>query len=393
MIDSFRNLPSHPRVIMLLPAAVFTKNANSIYDSVIVNSIIPMCRNVAYNKKCEVIDLHPMFLGKENLLPDGIHPNAAGQQLIAERLYEQLQLSEFKPDLFSKIKEPLTVSNFYGFDCADFKFENRECKIVKPRTAGKGRPWIWRARFWGHEPQTDIALLERGFYVVYCDVAELYGNKQAIEIWNGFYSKMRKLGLNKKAANFDHSNPFNNLKTKIPKIKQNKVNPEPVIKNSANQPSKKNHLNSTNHSKNLLNVNKALKPNKSRPNLKYNNSNLTNQKSSQNIKIVSKPLGIKKIPLPYNNSKKNVPIPFSNKQKNALKRGKKIDNRNVFERLYQVPSRRIVLNEASVNSRNEYKDKKLGTKRKVGKKVNHMDVVSVIKGEKAGVVDKVKILI
>ena len=200
LIDSFRNLPSHPKVIMLLPAAVFTKTANSIYDSVIVNSIIPMSRNVAYNKKCEVVDLHPMFLGKGNLLPDGVHPNAAGQQLIAERLYEQLQLSENKTNLFSKIKEPLAVSNFYGFDCADFRFENRDCKIVKPRTAGKGKPWIWRARFWGHEPQTDIALLERGFYVVYCDVAELYGNKQAIEIWNGFYKKMRKLGLDKKAA-------------------------------------------------------------------------------------------------------------------------------------------------------------------------------------------------
>jgi len=167
LIDSFRNLSSHPRVIMLLPTAAFTKDANSIYDSVIVNNIIPMCREVAYNKKCEVLDLHPLFLGKEDLLSDGIHPGAEGQTLIADRLYKQLQLKENKTDLFSKIKEPLTISNFYGFDCADFKFENRDCKIVKPRTAGKGKPWIWRARFWGHEPQTDIALLERGFYVVY----------------------------------------------------------------------------------------------------------------------------------------------------------------------------------------------------------------------------------
>ncbi|MEO8962643.1 MAG: GDSL-type esterase/lipase family protein, partial [Ginsengibacter sp.] len=200
LIDSFRNLSSHPRVIMLLPTAVFTNDANSIYDSVVVNNIIPMSREVAYNKKCEVLDLHPLFLGKEHLLSDGVHPGAEGQTLIAERLYEQLQLNESKVNLFSKIKNPLTNSDFYGFDCADFKFENRDCKIVKPRTAGKGMPWIWRARFWGHEPQTDIALLERGFYLVYCDVAELYGNKQAISIWDGFYKRMRSLGLNKKAA-------------------------------------------------------------------------------------------------------------------------------------------------------------------------------------------------
>ena len=33
---------------------------------------------------------------------------------------------------------------------------------------------MWRARFWGHEPQTDIDLLEKGFHIVYCDVADLY---------------------------------------------------------------------------------------------------------------------------------------------------------------------------------------------------------------------------
>lgn len=52
----------------------------------------------------------------------------------------------------------------------------------------------------GHEPQTDISLLEHGFHVVYCDVAELFGNAEATSLWNKFYALMQKNGLNKKVA-------------------------------------------------------------------------------------------------------------------------------------------------------------------------------------------------
>lgn len=72
--------------------------------------------------------------------------------------------------------------------------------MVAPKFAAAGHPWIWRARFWGHEPQTDIALLERGYHVVYCDVAELFGNREAIQLWNGYYSLLHKAGLSRKAV-------------------------------------------------------------------------------------------------------------------------------------------------------------------------------------------------
>ncbi|ADY52612.1 hypothetical protein Pedsa_2060 [Pseudopedobacter saltans DSM 12145] len=103
-------------------------------------------------------------------------------------------------DIFSKIEGDFKQSDFHGFVCADFTFKGRKAKIVKPITVAKWKPWIWRARFWGHEPQTDIALLKQGFHVVYCDVVELYGNKEAITIWNDFYDFLRKSGLAKKAV-------------------------------------------------------------------------------------------------------------------------------------------------------------------------------------------------
>ena len=44
-----------------------------------------------------------------------------------------------------------------------------------------GAPWILRARFFGHQPALDIALLERGFHLAYCDVSDLYGSQIAID--------------------------------------------------------------------------------------------------------------------------------------------------------------------------------------------------------------------
>src|SRR5690606_23478637 len=62
-----------------------------------------------------------------------------------------------------------------------------------------GRPWGWRARFWGHEPQADIALLERGYHIAYCDAAEMLGNEAAISLWNAFHEILYNAGLNRKA--------------------------------------------------------------------------------------------------------------------------------------------------------------------------------------------------
>lgn len=77
---------------------------------------------------------------------------------------------------------------FKNYSIKEFKFKGRNAKIVFPNKPHKNNLWIWRARFWGHEPQLDQALLAKGFHVVYVDVADLFGNTEAIEIWNQFYA-------------------------------------------------------------------------------------------------------------------------------------------------------------------------------------------------------------
>jgi len=96
---------------------------------------------------------------------------------------------------------PGTRSDFHSFDLYDFELDGLACKIVVPQKAADGNPWIWRARFFGHEPQTDIALLENGFHVAFVDVADLFGSPQALERWDRFYEYLTgKRGFAKKTV-------------------------------------------------------------------------------------------------------------------------------------------------------------------------------------------------
>ncbi|MGK0188010.1 MAG: pimeloyl-ACP methyl ester carboxylesterase [Verrucomicrobiales bacterium] len=79
-------------------------------------------------------------------------------------------------------------SDWHGFARYDFKLGDRSCHLVTPEHIASGRPWIWRARFFGHEPQADIALLERGYHIAYCEVGGLFGNAEAVGYWDMFYA-------------------------------------------------------------------------------------------------------------------------------------------------------------------------------------------------------------
>ncbi len=201
LIHSFQHLPTHPRIILLLPVTSYLADTMRQTEQAIAKLILPRIRQVAYEEKLELVDMHSITAGMPATFPDSLHPDPAGAAIIAKRLYETIIHKTYNSfDIFKKIKAPFTVSSFYGYDCADFTFNGRKAKIVKPRRAAEGMPWIWRARFWGVEPQTDIALLDRGFHLVYCDVAELFGNTEAISIWNKYYALLQKAGLSKKVC-------------------------------------------------------------------------------------------------------------------------------------------------------------------------------------------------
>ena len=96
---------------------------------------------------------------------------------------------------------PGVKSTYNSYDRYDFTYNGRKCIVVTPKFIAEGKPWIWRARFFDDEPQTDIALLGKGFHLVYIDVAGLFGSPKAVEIWDRFYEYLTEThGFARKAV-------------------------------------------------------------------------------------------------------------------------------------------------------------------------------------------------
>ena len=74
------------------------------------------------------------------------------------------------------------AESWQGFNKVDFAIDQHKAFLIEPTVAAPGRPWIWRTEFFGHQPQADIALLKKGFHVVYVDMQNLYGGPTAMAI-------------------------------------------------------------------------------------------------------------------------------------------------------------------------------------------------------------------
>ena len=82
---------------------------------------------------------------------------------------------------------PGEKSTWQGFDL----YEKGHTKIVVPKQVAAGKPWVWRARFFDLEPTFDLAMLEQGYHVVYCDVIDLFGSPKAVKRWDDCYDTLR----------------------------------------------------------------------------------------------------------------------------------------------------------------------------------------------------------
>ena len=88
-----------------------------------------------------------------------------------------------------------------GFRQIHFKVAGRAAYIVHPKTAARGNPWVWRARFPGYHAEMDVKLLERGFHIGYVDVPGMFGSPKAVTIGDRFYEHVTKnLGLAERPA-------------------------------------------------------------------------------------------------------------------------------------------------------------------------------------------------
>ncbi len=116
--------------------------------------------------------------------------------LFALLLFFALPVAAFAENPF-----PGKVSQWNGYQRYDFSVDEKPVLVVAPKKAAPGRPWVWHGEFFGHKPAPDVALLGKGFHIVYMRVPNMLGCPQAVKHWDAFYEALTsKYGLAKKPA-------------------------------------------------------------------------------------------------------------------------------------------------------------------------------------------------
>jgi len=85
-IDTLNTLASKPKIFLALPAPIFT-NTMGIRDSIMVNKIIPIIKQIGAYRGLWVIDANTPLRGFSSYFPDGVHPNQTGADSIAHIFY------------------------------------------------------------------------------------------------------------------------------------------------------------------------------------------------------------------------------------------------------------------------------------------------------------------
>lgn len=205
LIAQYQNLTSEknlspsgnkqPRIILCKPTVVIGKGNFNITEKVTRNAVSKQIEQVAFTHELELVDLNLPLCDKPSLLPDKVHPNAQGAGIIAKHLHRYLTVARNnKPN--NAIPGKTSDSHFHSYQL--ILSEDGDQKIALPRIPAQGNPWVWRARFWGHQPQFDIQMLELGYHIAYCDVTDLFGAPSAVRRWNSFYQQSQDMGLHPK---------------------------------------------------------------------------------------------------------------------------------------------------------------------------------------------------
>lgn len=201
MVRLFQALPSKPRVVICLPVPVFKADQWGIRAAVVEKEVIPSLRQVAFDTGADLLDFHHPLQGRGGLFPDTVHPNAEGADELAKLAYRHLTMpSDPAFDITAKLPAGAKRSNWFGYECYEFKVAGHNAKIIRPKLANSRHAWAWRMEFFGHEPQCDLALLENGFHIGFVDTFGLNGSPQATPIWEEFYKTATASGLEAKSA-------------------------------------------------------------------------------------------------------------------------------------------------------------------------------------------------
>lgn len=91
LIASFKiNMEKDPKIYICIPVPV-TEDNYGITESVLVNEMRPILYEIAEETGASIIDLYTPLQGKNELLPDGVHPNTQGLGIMAMEIAKAIK--------------------------------------------------------------------------------------------------------------------------------------------------------------------------------------------------------------------------------------------------------------------------------------------------------------
>ena len=58
---------------------------------------------------------------------------------------------------------------YYGYECWEFLFENRNAIVVFPKTANKGKKWLLKTEYFYAFPSFELEMLNQGYHLAYLE--------------------------------------------------------------------------------------------------------------------------------------------------------------------------------------------------------------------------------
>jgi sialate O-acetylesterase len=91
LIKAFRDVDKSVRIWICLPVPLFRDRGKPWDTDAILNGeVVPKIKEVSREANVQLIDLNSEFAKSEQLLPDGVHPNAEGAELMATAVHKRL---------------------------------------------------------------------------------------------------------------------------------------------------------------------------------------------------------------------------------------------------------------------------------------------------------------
>ena len=93
IVDSYLALPSHPRVILIAPIRIFLilgRPILGVRPDNMEEGVRPTIREISQDTGLQLVDLQNLFTDN-TYCRDGVHPQRAGAQMLADAIYSAIQ--------------------------------------------------------------------------------------------------------------------------------------------------------------------------------------------------------------------------------------------------------------------------------------------------------------